>query len=182
MTQRTGKVKAGTYDIDGATYSNTLASATLTAARTQTFPNVTGTVLSTGAAATMSTPADPTGTTNTTGLMMGLAGAITPLMSTRVCVTISGQMANNTINDGAGVKLRWGTGSAPANAAALSGTVVGAEQTMVSLVAAQKSGFSITAIISGLTVGTAIWLDAGLKAITAGTATITGVTIASVEI
>ena len=132
-------------------------------------------------AATISTPANPTGTTDTTGKMMGLAGSITPTLTGRICGQISGQMANSTINDGAGVKFRYGTGTAPANAAALTGTVVGAEQTMTSLVAAQKSGFTIPFMVTGLTLGTAYWLDAGLKAITGGTATITGVTIVAEE-
>ena len=139
-------------------------------------------ILSTKGAITTSTPADPAGTTSTTGVMMGLAGAITPLTSTRVLVTISGQISNNTVNDGVTVALRTGTGGAPTNGAALTGTVQGASQTFTALIAAQKDGFSISAIVTGLTIGTAIWIDASLAAITAGTATLTNTTITANEI
>lgn len=139
-------------------------------------------VLADTAATATSTPADPTGTTNTTGLMMGLAGSITPVNSTRILVTISGQMANTTVNDGATVQLRTGTGTAPTNGAASTGTQRGASQTMTSLVAAQRSGFSISAVVTGLTLGTAYWIDARLAAVTGGTANIFGVTISAVEV
>ena len=186
-------VAAGEVQLDGTFLVNNTADPTKQLAfdvsgvttgtkRTLKIPNTAGTILTTAAAATLSTPADPTGTTDTTGKMMGLAGAITPLQSTRIQVAISGQMANGTINDGASVKLAYGTGAAPSNAGAPAGTIVGAEQIMTSLVAAQRSGFCIVAIITGLTIGTAYWLDAQIKAITGGTASIFGVTITAVEI
>src|SRR5438309_1082651 len=70
------------------------------------------------------TPADPTGTTDTTGKMMGLAIAVTPLVTGRLKIFVSGSAANNTINDGAAVQIRYGTGTAPVNGAALTGTAV----------------------------------------------------------
>jgi hypothetical protein len=141
-----------------------------------------GAILTTAAAAATATTAAPTGTTSATAVMMGCAGTVTTLMSTRVLVTISGQMANSTAGSGATVDLRYGSGTKPANAAAASGTVAGIAQSVVSVSAAQKSGFCISAIVSGLTIGTAYWLDASLLAITSGTATLTGVTLSVVEI
>lgn len=132
-------------------------------------------------AVTQSAPADPTGTTNTTGLMMGLAGTITPT-TTRILVTISGTIANGTATNGAQVQIRTGTGAAPANAAALTGTTAGALVQFTQALAAQKVPFCCSAIITGLTVGTARWIDVGLAAITAGTATITGVSITAHDI
>jgi hypothetical protein len=114
--------------------------------------------------------------------MMGCAGTITPLNSTRLHVMISGQMANATAGSGATVDFRYGTGTKPSNGDAASGTVVGIAQTAVSVSAAQKSGFCIHAIITGLSTSTAYWLDASLLAVTSGNATITGVTISAVEI
>ena len=72
-------------------------------------------------------PANPTGTSNTTGLMMGLAGAITPAFTGRVFFSISGSIGSNTTTAGRGAKtqMRFGTGAAPANAAALTGTSIG---------------------------------------------------------
>ncbi len=49
--------------------------------------------------------AAPTGTTNTSGLMMGLAGAITPNSTGRVMVLVSGNIISGTTNDGAKVEL-----------------------------------------------------------------------------
>lgn len=139
-------------------------------------------ILSTLGAVTTSTPADPTGTTSTTAKMMGLAGSITPAVSTRADITICGQMSNSLINDGATVQLRYGTGTAPTNAATLTGTQLGASQTFTALVAAQRDGFCVTGIATGLTIGTTYWIDATLNAITGGTATITGNTIKAHEI
>lgn len=129
-----------------------------------------------------STPSSPTGTTATSpAVMMGLNGAITMAKATRAVFCIMGQMSNDTINDGVTVHLRTGTGTAPTNGAALAGSQRGAGQTKTSLVAADRSGFCIIAYVSGLAVGTTYWIDAGLQAVTGGTATITGVTITAWE-
>ena len=91
-------------------------------------------------------------------------------------------MANNTINDGATVQVRYGTGTAPTNGAALTGTQLGASQTFTALVAAQKDGFSITGIATGLTIGTAYWIDAAGNAVTGGTAAVTNITVTASEL
>jgi hypothetical protein len=114
--------------------------------------------------------------------MMGAGGTITPVLSTRVIVTISGQMANATAGDGATIDIRYGTGTAPVNGAAVIGTLVGIAQTATSVTAAQKSGFSISYPITGLIVGTTYWFDISLMAITGGTATIAGVTAFAREV
>ena len=129
-------------------------------------------------------PSNPTGTTNTSGLMMGLAGSITPTQTGRVLVVVTGNIANNTNADGAKVRLRLGTGSAPANAGALTGTVYGtiAEDTGAGLIGADKTPFTLQALITTLTVNTAYWIDCDLAAITAGTASITDVYISVIEV
>ena len=104
--------------------------------------------------------------------MMGLAGTITPVFSTRVLVTNNGSCANGTIADGGTVQISYGAGTAPVNGAALTGTQIGSAQEWTEAVAAVLIPFSVTAVISGLTAGTAYWLDAAVAAITAGTATI----------
>jgi hypothetical protein len=114
--------------------------------------------------------------------MMAAGGAITPILSTRVLFTVSGQMANATAGDGATIDLRYGTGTAPINGAAVTGTLVGIAQTATSISAAQKSGFSISYPITGLTIGTAYWFDISLKVVTGGTATITGISASAMEV
>jgi hypothetical protein len=139
-----------------------------------------------GAATSQSSPANPTGTTNTTGLMMGLAGSITPAFSGRIFVSISGSIGSNTTTAGRGAKtqIRFGTGSAPANAAALTGTAVGSLEQWLSFgtTANIKSPFCCTAVITALTLGTAYWLDLGLAAITGDTAVVTDLSISAFEI
>ena len=127
------------------------------------------------------TAASPTGTTSATAVMMAVGGALTPANTGRVLITISGQVSNNTINDGATVQLRYGTGTAPNNGDAVTGTQVGISQTFTALVAAQRDGFCISGVVTGLTLGTAIWIDAALNRETGGTASMTGVTCTTAE-
>ncbi|HYM22528.1 MAG TPA: hypothetical protein VEU08_04955 [Vicinamibacterales bacterium] len=133
-------------------------------------------------ASAQSTPGNPVGTTNAAGLMMGLAGSITPQYSGRMLLIISGTISNNTASDGAKVQARYGTGGAPANAGALTGTAVGGfVQFTMPATGGLKSPFSLNAVITGLTLGTAYWLDVALAAITGGTAAITDVSISAHE-
>lgn len=138
-----------------------------------------------GNASYAATPGDPTGTTNTTGLMMGLAGAITPATTGRIRFAITGNLSNSgtSIGNGCKAQLYFGTGSAPANAAAITGTVSGAQLTSVneSTTASTKQPVSLEYIVSGLTLGTAYWFDAAIAAITAGTASLSNVTMTAME-
>lgn len=130
------------------------------------------------------TSATPTGTTSATAVMAGLGAAgfvITPGVTGRIRIVISGQMSNSTINDGVTVDLRYGTGTPPANGDAVTGTLAGISQTATSLVAAQRSGFCLQAIVTGLTVGTAYWIDFSELAVTGGTAAAFGVTGTAAE-
>lgn len=130
------------------------------------------------------TAASPAGTTSATAVMMGVnsgASIITPNRTGRVVFSAACQMANSTINDGATVDLRTGTGTGPANAAAVTGTLRGLSQTKTSLVAADRGGFAVTVVVTGLTLGQAYWADLSLIAVTGGTATVTGVTISAWE-
>lgn len=95
---------------------------------------------------------------------------------------VSGQMANDTINDGVTVDLRFGTGTPPVNGAAVTGTLVGIEQTRTSLVAAARGGFTVQGRVTGLSIATAYWVDISLKRVTGGTATVTGVTCTTFEV
>jgi hypothetical protein len=141
------------------------------------------TVLGKAPAIAQTSPSDPTGTTNSTGLMMGLAGALTPVYTGRVLIMLSGTIANASgIADGANVQLRYGTGSAPANADALTGTTVGGLVKYVSATTAEKAPFALQGIVTGLTLATAIWVDVGLAAVTGGTATIKDLSLTIMEI
>lgn len=145
-----------------------------------------GVVLNVNTPAYQATPANPTGTTNTTGLMMGLAGAITPLYTGRVFISIVGCLSNNTgtAGNGAKVHIRTGTGSAPTNGAALTGTVQGSAfltSVLERATANDLQTFTLTAIVQGLTLGTAIWIDIGLAAVVGGTGRAESISISAFE-
>lgn len=127
---------------------------------------------------------NPVGTTSTTFVMMAVGGSITPTLSTRILVIMSGQIVNNTTGDGAVVRLKYGTGTAPINGAAESGTTLGSGKrlTDVTGLLAQGVPFAISGIITGATAGTPLWLDAALEAVTGGTANILNVDIIAYEL
>ena len=131
--------------------------------------------------ATETTVVAPTGTTSTTGVMMGLAGAITPAHSGNVLLIVSGTLTNGTTGDGAALQIRYGTGTAPTNGATLTGTAVGNNISDNNPVL-NKIPFSVQAVVTGLTVGTAYWVDVGLAAVTGGTASIATVSVSALEL
>ncbi len=135
-----------------------------------------------GAATQTNVAANPGGTTSTTMVMMGLAGAITPVSSTRIYFQISGDVTQSTTADGAKWQLSYGTGAAPANAAALTGTQVGANPTMTFLTGVLTVPFCIQAVVTGLTPLTAYWLDLALAAVTGGTASVSNVSVSAFEV
>jgi hypothetical protein len=132
------------------------------------------------------TPSDPSTTTNTTGVMMGLAGSITPVKSGKVLFIISGDIDNSGTGNTAQVQLRTGTGSAPTNGAALTGTTRGGLVRVTNPTVALSSPvirapFSVQGVATGLTLGTAVWIDVGLAATGGGTARIRNISISAVE-
>lgn len=165
-----------------ATFNYTVKAGAITAARQLTLPLLTQTeTMAVVPTTSNSSPADPTGTTSLTGVMMGLAGAFTPVLTGKVLIIINGDMGNDTLLDGSQIQIRTGTGAAPTNGAALTGTTRGTLVKSTSGVATERDAFCIHALFSGLTVATAIWIDIGLAAITAGTATIKDVHISCIE-
>lgn len=128
----------------------------------------------------VASPADPTGTTSTTGVMMGLGAvvapntaSITPTVTGRVKATIVLNLTNSTATagDGAKAQIRYGTGTAPANGAALTGTTIGSILTSVleRATANDLQGVTLVGVATGLTPGTAYWFDVSLAAIVGGT-------------
>ncbi|QDF38268.1 hypothetical protein FJN17_12195 [Bradyrhizobium symbiodeficiens] len=117
-------------------------------------------------------PANPGGTANTTGVMMGLGATckVTPATTGRVRFTIIGNVTNNNTSKNTTVIGRYGTGTAPSNAAALTGTVFDSGRTYSTTGAGSPLMlFAAEGIISGLTVGTQVWYDASVATNDAGT-------------
>lgn len=128
-----------------------------------------------------SSPSNPTGTTSATAVMMGLGVLITPFSTGRLMVFVSGAIFNAGIGQGATPQISVGTGGAPTNGAALTGTQIGGAIPYVSATVAGKSPFSLQAMSSGFTKGTTVWVDVALSAQTAGTATISNLSVTVVE-
>lgn len=127
-------------------------------------------------------PTNPTGTTSLTGVMMGLGGtcALTPISTGRVFVTFNVNMTNNNVAGSTFGRVQYGTGTAPANAAAISGTAL--SQNAVAT-ASNTTSFAGTrgGIILGATPGIALWFDMAVGAIGAGTAALTNVDCSAFE-
>ena len=96
---------------------------------------------------------NPAGTTALGGVMAGLAGVLTPVGTGKVFVTVTGRLTNNTTNDGVFAQMQYGTGGAPANGAANTGTQVGSNvaRTGTGYTGTMVSAFSLSGVISGLT-------------------------------
>jgi hypothetical protein len=132
------------------------------------------------------TPADPAGTTNTTGVMLGLGATITPQFSGRLMIFINGNLTNSTAaaGNGAKVQVRYGTGSAPAAGAALTGAPVGSLQQSVleRATANDLQTFCLQVAVTGLAVGTPVWFDLSIAAVVAGTALAKSLNVSAMEI
>lgn len=139
-------------------------------------------LLNSSVANTFQSVINPTGTTSTSGVMMGIAGTLKPANTGTIMVTISGYMSN-TSTGGVFAVIRYGTGAAPANGTANSGTGAGGAPQYNPSVASTQIPFSVNAIISGLTIGISVWFDLSVGCNTAaGTASVTAVSTSAYEI
>lgn len=103
--------------------------------------------------------ASPASTTSTVGVMMGLANLFTPAKTGKIFISFCGYVNVNSSGT-ATIRIRYGTGSAPANGAALTGTAIGSSVAMGQ--AGVSVPFSSTYILEGLTLTTQIWIDLSL--------------------
>lgn len=155
-----------------ATNASNIGSGTLNSAR-----------LAWNGATFIGTPANPTATTSVTAVHMGVGSTctITPTFSTRLFFVIQGVAMNSTTNQVTGVQLRFGTGAAPANGAAATGTLVGSQQAITVAGGNTSSGFSLSGIVTGRTPAVAVWFDVAAF-VSANTGTITNLTCTSYEL
>ncbi len=130
----------------------------------------------------VNTPTDPVGTANTTAVMCGLNQTFTPTISTRLLIAITGAFGNTTAGDGTSLDLRLGTGGAPANNAALTGTLLGKALFINNAPVGLLVPFTFSIISTGLTLNTTYWFDLSQKVLTGGTANISNIRITITEI
>jgi hypothetical protein len=101
------------------------------------------------------------GTVSTTNVMLGLGSTchITPVYSGRVHIEIFGSSTHPTATALNTFQLRFGAGTAPAFPAAATGTQIGNNQPVQIPAANGFTAISLGGIVTGLTVGTQIWID-----------------------
>lgn len=135
--------------------------------------------------ATLNATASGAGTTSTSVVMLGVGTTckLTPVYSSRLTVTFAGNIANGTASDAGDLGLYQGSGTAPSNGAAVTGTL--RSNTVAFGGGAGNSGvnfpFSVTSVITGLTPSTAYWFDIGFASIVGGTTTIGGLSCSAME-
>lgn len=112
-----------------------------------------------------STTLSPTGTASTTAVMMGLGTTchITPTYSGRVEVNFRGTYQNAVAGANTVARAMFGTGTAPANGAASTGTQIGAAAAGSPGAANGDVSLAPGGVLTGLTVGTPVWFDIGLN-------------------
>lgn len=145
------------------------------------YPNAGGPTF----AVSQGAPSNPTGTTSTAAfVMMGMAQAFTPAINGKVQLHFDGICTNSGANDALEFQLRYGTGTAPINGAALAGSAVSSTVPGAVTVSAANQWFSCSQIqiVAGLTVGTAYWYDVAVEAVTGGTAALANVTMNANEL
>jgi hypothetical protein len=168
--------------------TNLYRSAVATLATDGSF--VVGGTFTSQAQSQSSTPTAPAPTLSTTLVMMGLGTnatgtpwKITPSSSGKVLVIVTGLVAVATAVASIVVGCRFGTGAAPANGAAVTGTRFGTSGDMTLLPVTNGVGlpFSATQVLN-LTPGTAYWFDLALDCNGTDAASVSNVSISLVEI
>jgi hypothetical protein len=84
---------------------------------------------------------------------------ITPTSSTRLLIIGYGNLSAGSNGGSGSVQLYYGTGTKPDGGAFTNGTAIQAPY--YTTIPSSGAGFSITAIITGLTIGTQYWIDFG---------------------
>lgn len=132
-------------------------------------------------------PANPTGNGTSTYKMQGIgadaaAVAFTPVVTGNALFIISGSETSGTATDGGNIKCVYGTGTAPANAATATGTQFGNVSSYVGGTTTNPTtAFSVQGEVTGLTKGTAYWLDCQTQNQTGGTFSLSNVHVTAIE-
>lgn len=129
-------------------------------------------------------PANPTGTTSSTDVMSGLGSTLvfTPSQTGRVNTRCSLIGANSLSTGGTRVTMYRGTGTAPANGVAVTGTQAGGAKIFTAIANNQQINFMLDDISTGLVIGTTYWFDIAIRANTTGTASISFISCVLTEI
>ena len=131
-------------------------------------------------------PSNPGGTTSATLVMMGTGStcAYTPVGSGKLLINVTGSMQQATAVSNNNMGCRYGTGTAPVNGAAVTGTRFGAagDPGFRPSGVGAGIGFAFTDIVTGLTPGTAYWFDVAVSSGNANSVTVTQISMTIMEL
>ncbi len=96
---------------------------------------------------------------STSFLMAGFALSATPVTTGRLQVNFSCSLQVATAVTNAQIQIRYGTGTAPVNGVAATGTVAGAAQLVKASGVAAPTMIGSVVVVTGLTSSTAYWFD-----------------------
>jgi hypothetical protein len=123
-------------------------------------------------AITTANPANPVNTTSTAGVMAGLKVAFTPKYSGNELVIVTGRAMTSALNSYGTIQVYYGTGTAPNNGAAITGTAVGNPIISSNIQAANDvMPFTGVVVAMNLTIGTVYWFDLSQMSNMGGTTT-----------
>lgn len=168
------------------TFATTLAGGAQTANRTINMPVTIQTeTMAIKPVINFTASSNKTGTTTFT--MLGDGVTLTPTVTGRASITVSGYTSNSVAADGGAIQIRQVTGGCPANAAAVTGTALGSNVKIWDKVSTASSAgslypFSITVQTTGLTINQKYCFELTQQAITGGTFTVFNVMWAAEEI
>lgn len=115
-------------------------------------------------------PTDASAATSATYVMagFGVAGAgggwsLTPQVTGRILLVASFVLTSGATGATCTVQLSFGTGAAPANAAAVAGTQQGGQPFFTSLTGMLTMPLTLVTVITGQAIGTALWFDIAQK-------------------
>lgn len=122
-------------------------------------------------------PANPASTNSATAVMMGIGSTckFTPKSTGIVEITITALGNIDTSTDALNCQLSYGTGSAPINGAAVTGTQVGTLIGFYGQGAALYTPICLNVILTGLTLNTQIWIDLAVNIALGGNASVSGI-------
>jgi hypothetical protein len=107
--------------------------------------------------------AGPAGVAGGVFKMQGLAIGLTPKDSGNAFFWLNGGMQNTAANALCNIGIRYGTGTAPVNGAAVTGTTIGIDGIFNGhATAAGVFPVSVYHIVTGLTLGTTYWFDVAI--------------------
>lgn len=163
------------------TFATTIAGSAQTANRTMNLP-VTIQTETFMMKPVINSTASSNKTGTTTFNLLGDGVTLTPTVTGRASITVSGYTTQSTAASGGAVQIRQITGGCPGNAAAVTGTALGSNIKMTHSATTTKVPFSITVQTTGLTINQKYCFELSQQAITSGTFTVFNVMWAAEEI